>query len=188
MTDTILTRDQLEVLFYNLTVGIIGGSPKADIRRSWPTGGAPAFSNTDNVAFIKVYNVESPITQQREDVYSQIGSPSTPNMATKTTRTLLLDYMFYGQTSWDRANLVKEGLYRQVNHDILALQKIFVVPDGKPPQLMPELWQGVWYDRVNLKIYFNEGIVVNDNVPYIKTVEIVVEDRKGIRADITVEE
>ena len=143
MSDTILTLNELGDLFYDLTVSLLGGSTPADVRRSWPTQGAPSFGIADDVTFFKIYDVESAISRQMEDVYSQEGSPEAGVMKTGYTRTLRVDWTFYGGSSWDNAILVRNGLFYQVNHDVLAVQNIYLVPDMAPPRRAPELFQGL---------------------------------------------
>lgn len=187
-TDTILSKAELEDLFYDLTVSIMNSSPDFDVRHSWPTNGAPAFSNEDNLVFLKIFEAASPVTQQRENTYTQEGSPEAPNMETTYTRTLRVTWNFYGSDSWDNARILKDSIFYQENHDILAVQRIFMVPDFDPPQRVPELWEGLWYERCDLTIYFNEGISINRELPAIETVGIVVMDHEGIQATINIEE
>lgn len=188
MADTILTLAQLNKLFYDLTVAMVGGTSIADVRQSWPTYGAPALEVTNNVAFLKIYDVESPITAQREMIYSQIESPSAPNMEMNYTRTLKVDWIFYGPDSWDWANLVQNKLFYQIYHDMLALQNLYLIPGFKPPMRVPELWSGEWYERIDLSANFNELMKINDALPYIETVEIDVIDHSGVVAKINIEE
>lgn len=186
MADTILTLTEIEDLFYDLTVSLIGGTP--DVRHSWPTQGAPAFGVSDNVTFLKVYDVPGVLTVERDEKYSQVGSPSTPNMATRYTRNLMVNWIFYGAQSWNNAISVRNKIFYQEHHDTLARKNIYMVPDFEPPKRMPELWQGLWYERADLTIKFNEAIVVNETVPYLESAEIIVVDHSGVRADIVVEE
>ena len=185
-TNTILTPNELEELFYDFTVLILGAN--ADVRRSWPTSGAPAFGVADDVTFFKIYDVPSSMTEQREDEYSQIVSPAASNMATTYTRTLQVNWTCYGPSSWNNATLIRNGLFYQENHDVLAVQNIYVVPDMQPPKRVPDLFQGLWYQRYDLIVNFNEKVVVNREVPYIEVARIVVEDHSGVVATVEIEE
>lgn len=184
MADVILTLSQLGDLFYDLSVSMIGGSP--DIRQSWPTGGAPAFKVTDNVAFLKVYDVGSAISTQQELEYSYVASPELYNEKTSYTRTLMVNWIFYGSNSWDNAAEVRNGLFRQENRNTLAVQNIYLVPDGKTPQRTPELWMGQWYERVDLNMTFNELISVNSDSNFIEEVLVGLYDRNGLQVSVTV--
>jgi len=187
-TDVILTKTELEDVFYNLTVSIMNNSPNFDVRHSWPKNGAPAFGVDDNIAFLKIYDIPSSVTQQRENIYTQEGSPEAGNMETVYTRTLRVDWCFYGPDSWDNVNTLKNGLFFQENHDILAQSHIFMVPDFPPLRRVPELWASQWYERCDLSINFNEGISINRNVPAIETVGIIVIDKDGIVVTVNITE
>jgi hypothetical protein len=202
MSDTILTLDQLEELFYDLTVSMIGGSP--DVRRSWPTGGAPAWNVTDNIVFIKIYDVPSSLTIQEDSEYSQIANPSDVdfqdrdvdfpninvlgNMEVKYTRTLTVNWIFYGAQSWDNATAIRHKIYRQEFHDTLAMQYIYLVSNFNPPKRVPELWGAEWYERVDLNMNFNEGIMINYELPSILKVPMVFTKPSGEIINTTIEE
>jgi hypothetical protein len=183
------TLNELEELLYDLTVSLLGEEEDSvNVRRSWFTEGAPAFGIDDNITFFKVYDIESPMTRQRDSAYSQEGSPEAPNMATGYTRTLQTNWTFYGPNSWANAMLVRNGLFYPDVRDTLARERIYAIPDMRPPQRAPELFSGQWYERVDLEVRFNEAVVVNRTVPYIESVRIVVEDYSGEVASIDVEE
>lgn len=186
-TDVNWNKTEIEDIFYNITVSILNTSPIFDVRHSWPVNGAPSFSVNNNLVFLKIFDSPSSVTQQRENIYTQEGSPESPNMETTYTRTLRVVWNFYGPDSWDNARLLRDGLFYQENHDLLAVDRIFMVPDCDPPQRVPELWEGLWYERCDLTIYFNAGVSINRMVPAIETVGIVVMDHEGIQATINIE-
>lgn len=188
MADSLLTLTQIEDVFQALTVSMIGSSPAADVRISWPIGGAPAFKATDNVAFLKVYEVPSPISVQREEEFAQVGSPAVSTMKMGYSRTLQINWIFYGSAGWDNSLKVANGLFYQENHDVLALNNLYMVPDFQPAKRVPELFQGMWYERMDLNILFNEKVEISRELHNIETVEIIVEDYSGIKATIDIEE
>jgi hypothetical protein len=181
MVDIFLTDDQLGDLFYDLTVAIIGASPEPDVRQSWPEGGAPGWSINQSVTFLKVYEVPgvNEYHVQREDEYSQEGSPEHGNMSTGSTKVLQVNWIFYGPASWYNSFLVNNKIFHQEHRDTLALQKIYMIPNYDPPRKVPEQWQGLWYKRWDLTINFYELIVLNREVPYILTSNIGVVNESG---------
>lgn len=188
MADNILSLNELGDLFYDLTVLMIGGSTPADVRRAWATQGAPAFDINDNVVFYKITDVESTMTALREDLYSQIGSPEDGNMQLGYTRTLQVDWIFYGASSWDYATLVRNGLYFESNRELLKLNNIYPVPQFAPPRRIPELFQGLWYERMDLSAKFNELVTLDRTVHYIKIVPLVVSNGEGVQSESEVTE
>ena len=187
MADNLLTLMQVEDVFQSLTVSMIAGSPAADVRIAWPTDGAPSFAVTDDVAFLKLTEIESPITVQREEEFIQSGSPETDSMQMSYTRTWQVNWVFYGPASWDNSTTVRNKLFHQENHDTLALSNLYMVPDFTPATRFPELWQTMWYERVDLKILFNEKVDINREEHHLESAGIIVQDYSGIVATIDVE-
>jgi len=177
MADKILSLSQLRKLFFDLATLMV--DPSTQVRMSWPTGGAPAFEIDDNVLFIRIADVASTYHIPQELKYEQVGSPEEGNMQIHYTRTLRITWVFYGQNSWDDAVAVRTKLFYQTNHDVLARQKIYLVPNFDPPRRFPELWEGLWYERVDLTTDFNEKILINYAVPSILTVPLVVKGDSG---------
>lgn len=185
MADIGLTPEQLKDLFYDYAIAILGEG--ADVRRSWPTFGAPAWEVTDDVIFYKIFDVPSSMSVLREDVFSQDGSPEDGNMETSHTRTLQVNWLFYGPNSWTNADLMRNSVYYQEIRDILSVYQMYLVPDFDPPRNMPELFQGLWYERWDLSVNYNEMIRINRPVNNIESVEIVLSDKSGVREEIVVE-
>ena len=187
MTDTILTLAEIGKLFYDLSVSMIGGT-SPDVRLSWPTGGAPAFKVTDNVAFIRVYDAGSTISNQQDVEYDYTASPEGYSETTSYTRTLMVNWIFYGSSSWDNAIKVRNGIFNQTHRNTLSILNVYPIPDIKPPQRIPELWMSQWYERVDLSISFNELVKIVKEVNYIEEVPIAVYDRNGLPVEMTVTE
>lgn len=182
--DIYLTLSELQKIFYDLFVSMFDGSPtECQVRWSWPTQGAPAFGINDDIVFLKIYDQPGTLTKQKEEIYT-LGL----NMAVNYTRMLKLDCIFYGPESSQNATDIANKIYWQENHDVLAREKIYVIPGFNPPNRFPELWQGLWYERSDLSITFNEQIKLNREVPAIETVRVIVNDRTGVRADIDITE
>ena len=57
----------LENLFQSVIAGITGLDPVSGVRISWPTDGAPAWGNQDNVIFIRVTEDDEPINKQKDE-------------------------------------------------------------------------------------------------------------------------
>lgn len=188
MSEVILTLNELEELFYDLTVSMIGGTNTADVRRSWPTMGAPAFDVNDDVAFLQIHDIPSTMSTIREDKFSTGGSPEDGSLETSYTRTLQINWIFYGPNSWDRAMSVRNKIFYQEFRNTLSDNNIYVIPDFDPPRRIPELFQGLWYQRMDLTMKFNELVRVDHTEHNIESVEIELYDRKGLRADFVVTE
>lgn len=184
MEDIYLTKNELEELFYDYTLAILGIG--FDIRRSWPTEGAPAFEVDNDVTFYKIYDVPSPMSVLREDNFSQEGSPEEGNMETTYTRTLQVNWTFYGPNSWNNIDVLRNKVFRQEFRNMLAVQNIYLIPDFDPPRRVPELFQSLWYERCDIMMRFNERITTNYPVNNIESVEIGIFNNIGKKADFEV--
>ena len=183
--DVYLTLTELQKIFYDLFVSMFNGSSvECQVRWSWPTQGAPAFGISDNIAFLKIYDVAGSMTVQREDKYSQESGLS--NMSTGYTRTLELNCIFYGPNSWESANTIRNRMFWQEHHDVLAQSNIYLIPRFDPPRRIPELWQGQWYERCDLSMNYNELVVLNREVPYIEKVPVGVYGGNGLKYDFDI--
>ena len=186
MDDKFNSLRELEELFYDLTVSLIGGSPEPEVRQSWPTQGQPGFTVEDNVAFLKIYDIPSAITEQQETKFEYMESPEYYNEKISYTRTLNISWIIYGPSSWEWATKIRYGIYYQEAHDLLARNNIYIVPSFDPPRRVPEIWAGLWYERCDLEISFNELIQINRESHYVEKVPVVVVDENNIRTEIII--
>lgn len=187
-TDIFLTFTALKTLFQNLAVTMTGLAADM-VRLSWPTGGAPAWGITDNICFLKVMEIDNPYNRQRDVSFSEID-PNNANQAMSYTRVIAVNLIFYGPNSFDNAQAVRDQIFYPANHDTLALNNIYLVPDVESPRYAPELFAGQWWERTDMTLYFNEQVTRNTTVPFIQTAEIILQDggtgQTRIDADVTV--
>ena len=188
MADTILTLNELGELFYDLIVAMIGGSPAIDVRRSWPAGGAPAWGITDDVIFFNESEDDNPINRQRDVVVSNRGSPYTDdlNQASAYTRYLRVGFVFYGPNSLGNSQVVRDFMFYQTHRETLAKNNIYLIPDTVAPKRAPEIFQGQWWERVDMSMNFNELVIRNLTIPAITSAEVIVYDEDGQVADVTI--
>jgi hypothetical protein len=176
-TDINLTLSQLNELFQTLTMSILGldsAKPASAyaVRISWPTGGAPAWKIKEDVCFLKIVEQDNPYNRQRERSFD--GSAS--NQATSYTRVINVSFVFYGPNSFDHAQTVRDGLFAQTNHDTLSANNLYMVPDIAAPVRCPELFEGQWWERVNVNMNFNELVVKNTAVNSLNSVTVTLKN------------
>lgn len=181
MAEIILTLPELNDLFYGLTVAMINSTPIADVRLSWPEGGAPGWGIEQNVIFLKVKEVPLPNEYhvQREDVFSSVDSPEVGIISTGSTRGIEVNWIFYGRASWENAFLVSHHIFHQEYHNTLAENKMYLIPNFDPPRRLPEIWQGLWYQRMDLTMKFNGLVVEERETPIIITVPLAMVGKDG---------
>ena len=187
--DTVNTLAQLNQLFQTLTISLLGitfsnnadKTPYGKVRVSWPTEGQPAWKITEDVCFIRSLEIDNPYNKQR-DVYfttnytgnNNAVDANNCNQKTSFTRVLMVTWVFYGPSSFENAQKVRDGMFYQLNHDALANNNIYLLPNTESPRRAPELFQGQWWERTDLTMYFNELVIRNLAVPYLKSAQITI--------------
>ncbi len=184
MADTILTRQQIEDLFWTLTCQLLGLDPTnltnaSAVRIAWPTDGAPAWAISDDVVFLRVTPGGGPIIQQRDMTYAE-GTVETANVTTSYTRVWDASWIVYGPNSSENADLIRSGLYGVD----LSANNLYLVLDLPNPQRAPELFDGRWWERSDFAAQFNELVQRQGTVPTISGVNIQIETEGGVTEDV----
>ena len=198
MSDTINTLQNLNILFQNLIIDILGfaktGSPAAysetafkAVRISWPTEGAPAWLITDNVCFIQVTEEDDSYNKLRESKYENIID-DTENITSETwyTRVIGLHLVLYGPNSFTNAMQIRDKMYNYETKTTLEENNLHLIPIINSPVRMPELFQGRWWERIDVEFKFNELVIREDTVPLIKSVEVITSTDLGAEKTVLI--
>ena len=190
-----LKLKEIEDIFQALTVTILGTN--ADVRISWPTEGAPRFGITDDVAYIRIVELDNQYNRLREikNIPNMIGSPlevDPDNIIQQTsyTRVISVHWILYGPNSFDNAQMIRDNLfYEYPIRDSLANQNIYMIPDIVSPRRIPELLSDEWWERVDMEVSFNELVIKEVLVSTVRSAEVIVRDSDGSEiADININE
>jgi hypothetical protein len=178
MTDTILTKLQIEDLFFSLTMQILGLDPaapanKSRIRMTWPTGGSPAWEIGEDVTFLLVNYDDDPVTRQMEVSYAE-SDADYADQSTSYTRVLRIDWICYGPNSFGDADTIRAGLFSAAMKLQLTAANLALITDVSMPTRTPELYNGQWWERSSLTARFNEFVVRHSTVPYIKAADVQI--------------
>jgi hypothetical protein len=89
------------------------------------------------------------------------------------TRVHKIDWCFYGPNSYDNADLIRFSilephLYKQNFKD----KNLFIITDVQMPTRLPELYNGQWWERTDFSANFNEAVIRESKMPYLKSAEI----------------
>ena len=198
MPDTINSLQQLNILFQNLIIDMLGfektGSPAAyseaafkAVRISWPTGGAPAWKVTDDVCFIKVSEEDDKYNRLRESKYEDITG-DTENIFSETwyTRVISLNLVIYGPNSWSNAMLIRDSIYKYESQTTLKDNNLHLIPNISSPVRFPELFSAQWWERVDIGFLFNELVIREDIAPLIKGVEVIINTDLGAEKIVSI--
>ena len=156
------------------------------VRVSWPTTGAPAWKITEDVAFLRVIESDDKYNRQREDKFVGLDADNGTNIM-RFTRVMQVFWTFYGPNSFENAQAIRDQMFYQDYHDILANSNLYLIPDIVSPVRAPELFQGQWWERTDLNMRFNELVSKDLTIPYIKSAEIIIENDAAVLVDMTVQ-
>jgi len=178
MADNYLTIYQLNSIFWNLTVQMLGLDPTATptqsiIRQSWPTDGAPAWEITETITFVKVLPADDDYNKIRDMVWTEIDD-TTMNQNMSYTRVIEVFWTIYGPNSEDVSQFIRDQLFYDPIHDALAANNLYMITEIEEPVRAPELYSTRWWERVDLHVKFNELISRNITIPAVAEVPIAV--------------
>lgn len=146
------------------------------VRKSWPTGGAPAWKITEDIVFFRVGDEDDSINIQRDNIYTAHDDDNA-NQANVYTRVLTVHWSCYGPNSFDNAFLIRNNLYNTTIRNLLNNKQVFLIPQIKSPVRCPELFEGQWWEKTTVHARFNELINFNQTVPYFKSATVEVTDQ-----------
>lgn len=178
MSDTILTITQVEDLFQNLTLNMLGLDPAAKknqsrVRISWPTKGAPAWKISEDVIFLLINFDDDAITRQVDVSYTKADDENA-NRSMSYTRVLRIDWICYGPNSSNDADTIRSSLFLPQFTQKFAANNLALITDVPMPIRSPELFNGQWWDRSSLYARFNEKVVRTTEVPYLKSADVQI--------------
>lgn len=175
MADTILTLVQLENLFHDLAMSILGVT-QDKIRIAYEPVGMPTWKRTEDITFISVMNIDDPYNQQRDIEYKHKDSlNATANIG--YTRAHMINFVLYGPNSFDNADKLKNGLFLPSSKTTMNALNVRLRVDVPTPQRAPELFNGQWWERSDFFIVVYEAVNRQSVVPYIQTLNI--QTKKG---------
>ena len=155
------------------------------VRIGWQEEGQPGPQIDIPTVTIRCSTFDTEFSRMRDNgLYSQTDSIIT--YREEFTRCWKTYWTFYGPNSSDHARAVKSALTKiQFIQDLLAQSNLYVNPSIEEASRGPELFQGRWWDRVDLMAEFNEQITETTTVGTVQSVEVKVFDKDGQILDFT---
>jgi hypothetical protein len=194
-TDIYQTLSELNELFQVLLIdmlGLVSGSPldytaaSYYVRIQYPQSGAPAWEINEDIVFLFVTEEDDRINRQREEELTNEGDDL--NLEVTYTRVIALKLVFYGPSSFENAQIVRDQFFTSVYRRRLAQDEIYLIPDIVAPRRVPDPFQGQWWERVDMVLRFNEKIAKNVTIGTIESADVAIYDYSGLVAEIIVEE
>lgn len=187
-TVTVLVKNiaEFESLMWAELMDILGHDAKTippPVRRSWPTDGGPDWKLTDNVVFMQCTEAAEDIMQPIDERWQSEGRDFLRESA--STRTIQLRLNAYGPACYE--SLLKLRLELLLGRPKLKKQKIYIIPGKDSIQYAPELFQGRWWKRADLTLYFNVLISVESIVKAIEEVNVTIKANEPGTSDVILE-
>lgn len=142
----------------------------SQVRISYQKEGMPSWSVDDDIVFIRLEEREDNYAKQRNSVYEERDG-SVVKVSSRT-RVWELYLIVYGPNSYEWMNLLKDGFFLHSTKAILGPNDIYLIPDLGSIQRVPELFDGMWWSRYDMKVLFNELYVVEEDVGAIEHVNV----------------
>ena len=177
---------EFESLMWAELMDILGHDAKTippPVRRSWPTDGGPDWKLTDNVVFMQCTEAAEDIMQPIDERWQSEGRDFLRESA--STRTIQLRLTAYGPACYE--SLLKLRLELLLGRPKLKKQKIYIIPGKDSIQYAPELFQGRWWKRADLTLYFNVLISVESIVKAIEEVNVTIKANEPGTSDVILE-
>lgn len=174
---------EFEALAWAELMAILGHDVKTippHVRRSWPTDGGPDWKLTDNVVFMQCTEAAEDIMQPIDERWQSEGRDFLRESA--STRTIQLRLNAYGPACYESLLQIRLELLR--GRPKLKKQKIYIVPGKDSIQYAPELFQGRWWKRADLTLYFNVLISVESIVKAIEEVNVTIKANEPGTSDV----
>lgn len=169
----------IEDLIRSATLEILGlpdnSTTKKRIRMSWPTDGAPSWTITEDVAFLRVYEVNDQYNRQKDTTYRS-NNDSSLIQTEAYTRIIGVDWIIYGPNSFDDADTIRNGL---TSSETLRNNNMHLILDRPSAMRAPELYNGQWWERSNLTAYFNHRVSREYTIPTIEAAQVILKTEKG---------
>lgn len=177
---------EFESLMWAELMDILGHDAKTippPVRRSWPTDGGPDWKITDNVVFMQCTEAAEDIMQPIDERWQSEGRDFLRESA--STRTIQLRLNAYGPACYE--SLLKLRFELLLGRPKLKKQKIYIIPGKDSIQYAPELFQGRWWKRADLTLYFNVLISIKSIVKAIEEVNVTIKANEPGTSDVILE-
>lgn len=175
MADTILTIQQVENFFWNMTIQMLGLDPTATanqdrVRIGWPEYGAPSWQVNDNKIFLLVTQDDNAsMTQQIETTYATQDVNNVDGQY-NSTRVHRVAWVCYGPSSYSDAATIRTSLTWETYKELMDASNLYRVPSPAVPVRSPELFNGMWWERATYICQFNEHVIQHNTIPSINTI------------------
>lgn len=189
LNTTALTPTSVQALLTTLTCGALGINPPdySKVRVFWQTQGQPFTPDpAEDVCYVSAVPQDGQYNKVRDR--QEVNNAGNTEVIETTTYTKIwnLHYLFYGPSSSLHAQLVWSSTFIDYFTDQLELSNLYPVSDPKEPTRMPEEKNAQWWERADFDLEVYEKVTETLNYTIVQSVEVLISNKDGQVADITV--
>lgn len=184
MADAVLRLNEIEEIFWSITMLMLGLNPDSEdekeiskVRTTWPTDGAPSWKINEDVCFLSITQRDDLINRQRNVRYEEESEEQLKRIM-EYTRVVNCSYILYGPNSYDHAELLQDSLFLPEYKEMFNKNYLYLIPDIAAPTRAPELYNGRWWERSDFEVNFNLYVRREQVVDYIEDIEINFVNKK----------
>ena len=152
-----LTKDQLEDIFWDATIMVLGLDPKAEstqkrVRKSWPDSkeGNSDWERDENVIFLQITTADDPYTIPW-DISHEADDQGNLQEVVRYHKCHNIQWICYGPDSGEDADCIRIGILREPVRAFLRKSRLAVLTDIRQPKRIPEMDDaGQWWERNDL--------------------------------------
>ena len=172
---TPLTPATINIALQAMTIKSLGLPDNSfdAVRVDWQTFGQPAWTVDQDVVMLRAVQEDSDYDKIR-DLTTVFNDDDTVTLVTNYTRVWRVFWTIYGPNSFDRSRILRSSLFNQAIHDMLAVSQLYLVTDPAAPTRFPELFEGLWRERVDFSAQFNEAVYETETTGFVKSVDVVI--------------
>lgn len=168
---------EVENLFRDLLCNILGLTvDNKQIVFSYQATGAPGWKHEQDRLFIRLSELDDEYAKFRDSLYHP--NEKTVIKTTSRTRVWEVYLIAYGPHAHEWLNLIKDGVFLQKARRFYFKHDIALITDYPQMLRVPELYNGRWWERWDMRLKFNELYIVEEDVSSIEDIKIYVNESK----------
>jgi hypothetical protein len=189
LTTTALLDSEFAGLLQDVVLSVLNISPTdadaySKVRVAWKV--PPAWDISEDICSIQVSEIDGDYNRVRDRRYLAQSALTTILQIDKYTRIWQASFIFYGPSSGDHARLLRSSMKLDFTHDALLASNVVLTGKVGAATRAPELFEGQWWERSDVRLEFYELITETLSVPTIASTEILLYNSKGLQADIEI--
>lgn len=183
---SVLTLQELQDIFYTITL-FNSNITSSKVRHTYQGNSAPTFNREEDVIYLTVTQKDDDYDKNKHIQTYYTGDSDYGEESTFYTRILQVDWICHGPHSFNNADEIRNKILSRDVRSILVKHHLRPLTDIPAPVRIPYAFNNQWFDRTDLRAYFNLGTERIVEVPWMKEAVVVLPDEEGNKHVFTIE-